>query len=190
MEERLRTRFEWGLICDIQPPDLETRMAILRKKAEIEARDVPIEVCQYIAERIPSNVRELEGALIRLLAYTALQRKQVTLEVCKEVLRDLLPDKNSPHHGCHKEIVASETPGNHGTFTRPTEDRNIAFPRQVAMYLCRILTDSSLPRIGEQFGGRDHTTVLHAFDKLEAERKENPSLEETLKELTRRIREG
>ncbi len=192
LEERLRTRFEWGLICDIQPPDLETRMAILRKKAEIESRDVPIEVCQYIAERIPSNVRELEGALIRLLAYTALQRKPVTLEICKEVLRDLLPDKKQAPitMDAIKKIVADYYHLEISDFTAKRRTRNIAFPRQVAMYLCRILTDSSLPRIGEQFGGRDHTTVLHAYDKLERERKENPDLEETLQELIRRIREG
>ncbi len=192
LEERLRTRFEWGLICDIQAPDLETRMAILRKKAEIEGRDVPIEVCQYIAERIPSNVRELEGALIRLLAFTALQRKEITLDVAKEILRDLLPDKRQVPitMDAIKKIVADYYHLETSDFTAKRRTRNISFPRQVAMYLCRILTDASLPRIGENFGGRDHTTVLHAFDKLEAERKTNPSLEATIQELTRRIKEG
>ncbi len=189
LEERLRTRFEWGLICDIQPPDIETRMAILRKKAEIEDRDVPIEVCQYIAERIPSNIRELEGALIRVLAFTALQMKEVTLDVTKEILRDLLPQKKRAPITIEsiKNIVADYYNVEMSDFSSKRRTRNIAFPRQVAMYLSRTLTDSSLPRIGEQFGGRDHTTVLHAFEKLNRQRKTSPSFENTLQELTKRI---
>ncbi|MGI6642882.1 MAG: chromosomal replication initiator protein DnaA [Bacillota bacterium] len=192
LEDRLRTRFEWGLICDIQPPDLETRMAILRKKAEMEGRDVPIEVCQYIAERIPSNIRELEGALIRVLAFTSLQRKEVTLDVTEEVLRDLLPDRKQVPITVDtiKKVVASYYNVEVSDFTTKRRTRNVAFPRQMAMYLSRTLTDSSLPRIGEQFGGRDHTTVLHAFDKIDKQRKEDPTLDETLHELEKRIREG
>lgn len=192
LEERLRTRFEWGLICDIQPPDIETRMAILRKKAEIEGRKVPIEVCQYIAERIPSNIRELEGALIRVLAFTALQNKPVTLEVAKEVLHDLLPSKKPAPITIDmiKKVVAEHYGLDVSDFSAKRRTRNVAFPRQMAMYLCRKLTDASLPRIGEQFGGRDHTTVLHACDKVEAERKVNPALDETLNILTAKIKEG
>ncbi|HHY45079.1 MAG TPA: chromosomal replication initiator protein DnaA [Firmicutes bacterium] len=192
LEERLRTRFEWGLICDIQPPDIETRMAILRKKAEIEGREVPIEVCQYIAERIPSNIRELEGALIRVLAFTGLQKKPVTLEVAKEVLHDLLPSRKPVPITIDiiKKAVAEHYGLDLGDFSAKRRTRNVAFPRQVAMYLCRQLTDASLPRIGEQFGGRDHTTVLHACDKVDAERKANPALDDTLNSLIAKIKEG
>lgn len=192
LEERLRTRFEWGLICDIQPPDIETRIAILRKKAEIEGRHVPLDVCQYIAERIPTNIRELEGALIRVLAFTALQKKEVTLDVAKEVLRDLLPERRQTPITVDliKKVVADYYNIDVGDFSAKRRTRNIAFPRQVAMYLCRTLTDASLPRIGEQFGGRDHTTVLHACEKLEAERKQNPALEETIQCLIKKIKEG
>jgi chromosomal replication initiator protein len=192
LEERLRTRFEWGLICDIQPPDIETRMAILRKKAEIEGREVPIEVCQYIAERIPSNIRELEGALIRVLAFTELQKKPVTVEVTKEVLHDLLPDRKPLPITVDviKKVVAEHYGIDLGDFSAKRRTRNVAFPRQIAMYLSRKLTDSSLPRIGEQFGGRDHTTVLHACDKVDSERKANPDLEDTLNTLIARIKEG
>jgi chromosomal replication initiator protein len=192
LEERLRTRFEWGLICDIQPPDIETRMAILRKKAEIEGREVPIEVCQYIAERIPSNIRELEGALIRVLAFTGLQKKLVTLEVTKEVLHDLLPSRKPVPITIDmiKKVVAEHYSLDLSDFSAKRRTRNVAFPRQVAMYLCRQLTDASLPRIGEQFGGRDHTTVLHACDKVDAERKANPALDDTLNMLIAKIKEG
>ncbi|HHX28819.1 MAG: chromosomal replication initiator protein DnaA [Bacillota bacterium] len=192
LEERLRTRFEWGLICDIQPPDIETRMAILRKKAEIEGREVPIEVCQYIAERIPSNIRELEGALIRVLAFTGLQKRPLTVEVTKEVLHDLLPDRRPVPITVDmiKKVVAEHYSIDLADFSAKRRTRNVAFPRQVAMYLCRKLTDSSLPRIGEQFGGRDHTTVLHACDKVDTQRKANPDLEETLNTLIAKIKEA
>lgn len=192
LEERLRTRFEWGLICDIQAPDLETRMAILRKKAEIEGKDVPIEVCQYIAERIPSNIRELEGALIRVLAFCGLHKKPLTLEVAREVLRDLLPDRKPAPITIDviKKTVAQFYNLDVAELSAKRRTRNVAFPRQVAMYLCRTLTDASLPRIGEQFGGRDHTTVLHAFDKLQKQRKQNASLEETLQQLSKKLKEG
>lgn len=192
LEERLRTRFEWGLICDIQAPDLETRMAILRKKAEIEGKDVPIEICQYIAERITSNIRELEGALIRVMAFCGLQKKPVTLDVTREVLRDLLPDRKPAPITIDaiKKIVAQFYNLETSDMSAKRRTRNVAFPRQVAMYLSRILTDASLPRIGEQFGGRDHTTVMHACDKLEDQRRENPSVEDTLQKLVKKIKEG
>jgi chromosomal replication initiator protein len=192
LEERLRTRFEWGLICDIQAPDLETRMAILRKKAEIEGKDVPIEICQYIAERIPSNIRELEGALIRVLAFCGLQKKPVTLDLTKEVLRDLLPERKPAPITIDaiKKTVAQFYNLDTSDMSAKRRTRNVAFPRQVAMYLCRTLTDASLPRIGEQFGGRDHTTVIHACDKLNEQRKEDTTLEDTLQKLIKIIKEG
>jgi chromosomal replication initiator protein len=190
LEERLRTRFEWGLICDIQPPDFETRMAILRKKAALEGKDVPIPVCQYIAESIQTNIRELEGALIRVLAYTSLNEKPITLEVAREVLRDLLPDRKPTPITISliKQVVADHYDVQPADFNAKKRTRSIAFPRQVAMYLCRQLTDSSLPRIGEQFGGRDHTTVMHACDKVQELRKENPDFEDTLQEIVSKIK--
>ncbi|HHX10418.1 MAG TPA: chromosomal replication initiator protein DnaA [Firmicutes bacterium] len=190
LEDRLRTRFEWGLIADIQPPDIETRIAILRKKAELEGRVVPLSVCQYIAERIPSNIRELEGALIRVLAYTALHKCDVTLDVTQEVLKDLLPEKKVvpiTTESIQKAVADYyNVPVNALLAKRRT--RNIAFPRQVAMYLCRSLTELSLPQIGQSFGGRDHTTVLHACSKIEEERKANPDLDNTIEQLIERIR--
>jgi len=192
LEERLRTRFEWGLICDIQPPDIETRIAILRKKAELEGRSVPLEVCQYIAERIPTNIRELEGALIRVLAFTALHKREITLDVTREVLRNLLPEKKEVPITIEsiKKTVAEYYNVDVRDFNAKRRTRNIALPRQVAMYLCRLLTDSSLPQIGQQFGGRDHTTVLHACSKLQAERKKNQVFEQTLQEIIKKIKEG
>ncbi len=192
LEERLRTRFEWGLICDIQPPDIETRIAILRKKAELERRDVPFEVCQYIAERIQTNIRELEGALIRVLAFTALQQKEITLEITQQVLRDLLPDKKTVPitNDTIQQVVSNYYDIPLSAFAARRRTRNIAFPRQIAMYLCRMLTDASLPQIGKNFGGRDHTTVLHACSKIESERKTNAELNQVIEELTERIKKG
>jgi len=192
LEERLRTRFEWGLICDIQPPDLETRIAILRKKAELEGRNVPFEVCQYIAEKIPTNIRELEGALIRVLAYTALQKCEVTPDIAEEVLRDLIPEKTETPLTIEliMKVVAEFYNVEISDFTAKKRTRNVAFPRQVAMYLCRTLLDASLPQIGQSFGGRDHTTVLHACAKLDAERKQNRSLDEMLQKITKKLKEG
>ncbi len=192
LEERLRTRFEWGLICDIQPPDIETRIAILRKKAELEGRPVPLEVCQYIAERIPSNIRELEGALIRVLAFTALQQREITLEVTQQVLRDLLPERKITPITIQaiQEAVSNYYNIPLSAFAAKRRTRNIAFPRQVAMYLSRTLTDASLPQIGQNFGGRDHTTVLHACSKIESERKTNSDLDQTVEELIERIKKG
>ncbi len=192
LEERLRTRFEWGLICDIQPPDLETRIAILRKKAEIEGREVPLEVCEYIAENITTNIRELEGALIRVLAYTSLNGKEITLATAEEVLRDLLPEKKVTPVTLRgiQEAVAAHYKIGLSDFSSKKRTRSIAFPRQVAMYLCRKLTDLSLPQIGTAFGGRDHTTVIHACSKIESEIGSNPDLARTIEELTKTIREG
>ena len=168
LEDRLRSRFEWGLITDIQPPDLETRIAILRKKAETEGISVPDEVAEFIAQRINTNIRELEGALVRVVAYASLTRSPIAVELAVDVLRDLLP----PTRPRVVTIQAIQTAVAEFFRIRPEEMRSkrrtkdLAFPRQVAMYLARELTDASLPRIGEEFGGRDHTTVIHACQRV------------------------
>ena len=189
LEERLRSRFEWGLITDIQAPDLETRIAILRKKAMVDQIDVPNDVMFSIANRIDTNIRELEGALTRVVAYASLTKQPVTTELVAEALKDLFPAGGQREVTLEiiQEIVASY-------FQIPVDDlhskkrsRNIAFPRQIAMYLCRELTESSLPSIGQFFGGRDHTTVLHAYDKIKTEKETDDKLGKILTELVARI---
>ncbi len=168
LEERLRSRFEWGLITDIQPPDLETRIAILRKKAKAENLDIPNEAMMYIANQIDTNIRELEGALIRVVAYSSLINADITAHLAAEALKDIIPS-NRP-----KVITIQDIQQKVGDyfglrledFSARKRTKAIAFPRQVAMYLSRELTDFSLPKIGEAFGGRDHTTVIHAHDKI------------------------
>lgn len=192
LEERLRSRFEWGLISDIQPPDLETRIAILRKKAQIEGLQVPDDVMYYIAERVTSNIRELEGALVRLVAYSSLSQAPIDLELATATLGDLLPQ---PQHigitiAAIQEQVAEYFNLQVGDLKIRNRSRAIAFPRQIAMYLSRELTDSSLPKIGEEFGGRDHTTVLHACEKIKKELASNRDLQETINRITARIRQG
>lgn len=169
LEDRLRSRFEWGLITDLQPPDLETRTAILKKKALSDGIDIPDQVIQYIAGKVITNIRELEGALIRIVAYASLSETPVTLELTEAALQDIIFTRK-------KNItvinIINATAENFNI--KPEEvlskkrTQNIAMTRQVAMYLCRMLTDLSLPKIGEEFGGRDHTTVLHAFKKIDA----------------------
>jgi len=190
LEDRLRSRFEWGLISDIQPPDLETRVAILRKKASLEGLRVPDDVLLYIATHIETNIRELEGALIRLVAYSSLTRQSITLDLATEVLKDILPAlKPEPvtirliqEVVCqHYELPISE-------MTSKKRTRAVVLPRQVAMYLCRELTDASLPKIGEEFGGRDHTTVLHAYEKISQEAARDPGLRKTLEQLKEKIK--
>lgn len=168
LEDRLRSRFEWGLICDIQPPDLETRIAILKKKAKVENINVTDDVLQYIASKIHSNIRELEGALIRIMAYSSLTNKKVTVELAEEALKDII-SSNKPRKitvDLIKEVVSKEYNIKMEDFNSKKRTRAIAYPRQIAMYLTRELTDLSLPKIGEFFGGRDHTTVIHAYDKI------------------------
>src|SRR5699024_7337848 len=168
LEDRLRSRFEWGLITDIQPPDLETRIAILRKKAIADKLDIDSEVMAFIADRIDTNIRELEGALIRVVAYSALINQPVTVELAAEALKDILSDAKPRVIGIpdiQREVCTyyhlriEDLKGKKRT-------KNVALPRQIAMYLCRELTDASLPKIGEEFGGRDHTTVIHAHEKI------------------------
>ncbi len=168
LEERLRSRFEWGLITDIQPPDLETRIAILRKKAKAENLDIPNEAMMYIANQIDTNIRELEGALIRVVAFSSLINQDVSVHLAAEALKDIIPNPRN------RVITIQDIQQRVGEFYGlKSEDfkarkrtKAIAFPRQIAMYLSRELTDHSLPKIGEAFGGRDHTTVIHAHEKI------------------------
>src|SRR5690606_20807939 len=162
LEERLRSRFEWGLITDIQPPDLETRIAILRKKAKAENLDIPNEALVYIANQINTNIRELEGALIRVVAYSSLINEDITVHWAAEALKDISPS-NRPHQVTGEDIQQKTC----AFFGLRVEDlkartraRSVAFPRHIAMSLPRELTDLSLPKVGEAFGGRDHTTVI------------------------------
>ena len=192
LEDRLRSRFEWGLITDIQPPDLETRIAILRKKAMVENITIPNEIMVYIASRIDNNIRELEGALIRVTAFASLRKEPLTLDMATEALKGLLADDAGRPVTIDKikEIVASYFRIKLDELIAKKRTRNVAYPRQIAMYLARDLTDSSLPRIGEVFGGRDHTTVIHACEKIGKERNEDAKLDQTIKELTKRIQQG
>lgn len=190
LEERLRSRFEWGLITDIQPPDLETRIAILAKKAQLEDLSVPDSVLQFIATRIDTNIRELEGALIRVMAYGSITRQSLTAELAMEALKDVIPNSRPKPITIRliQEEVAKHFELAVEDLKAKTRTRTVAFPRQVAMYVARQLTDSSLPRIGEEFGGRDHTTVIHACDKIEHERQKDTQLAQMLEALTKRIK--
>lgn len=193
LEERLRSRFEWGLIADIQPPDYETRVAILRNKSELEGletTDSLLEVIGIIAEKIQSNIRELEGAFIRVIAYANLTNQKITKELAKEVLKDVFASHDHPitpelikKHVCkHFNIKQADLESS-------KRSRNLAYPRQIAMYICRNLTDLSLPKIGESFGKRDHTTVLHACEKISGDLKVNESLKDIINSLEKSIKE-
>ncbi len=190
-EERMRSRFEWGLITDVQPPDLETRIAILRKKAILERMTAPDDVMEYIASRISTNIRELEGALIRVTAFASLNRQAVDLSLAEIVLKDLIPSDGSP------EITSAVIIGQTASYFGLTIDdlqgssrsRVLVNARQIAMYLCRELTDLSLPKIGQQFGNRDHTTVMHAERKIRQLMAERRSIFNQVTELTNRIKQ-
>ena len=185
IEDRLRSRFEWGLIADIQPPDLETKVAILQKKAESEQVMLPTDVALFIASSIRSNVRELEGALIRLTAYSSLTGGEINLQTAHDVLKNLIDSQVRKVTIDSIQKVVCEQFG-----LRPPEikaknnSRVIVFPRQIAMYLAKHLTDASLPEIGRQFGGKHHTTVLHSVDKIEEGRKTDKDLNRVLNKLT------
>lgn len=168
LEDRLRSRFEWGLITDIQPPDFETRIAILRKKAELENIDIDNEVLHFIAKKIKSNIRELEGALIRISAYSSLTNKEVSIDLANEALKDIISSSKPRQITASyiKEVIAQQFNVKVEDMESKRRTRSITYPRQIAMYLSRELTDLSLPKIGEEFGGRDHTTVIHAYDKI------------------------
>ncbi len=190
LEDRLRSRFEWGLITDIQPPDLETRIAILRKKAQLENLYIPDDTIEYIALKIQSNIRELEGALIRVIAYATLYEKEITPEMTAKVLKDIhsqIKPKIITVNEIQKKVsefynVRIEE------FKAKKRTRSVAFPRQVAMYLSRELTDLSLPQIGEAFGGRDHTTVIHACDKINNELVNDYSFQEIINKIINQIK--
>jgi chromosomal replication initiator protein len=191
LEDRLRTRFEWGLITDIQPPELETRIAILRKKAAQDRLAVPDEVLEFIASRIERNIRELEGALIRVTAFASLNRQPVDVQLSEIVLRDLIPDSTTPEISAPiiMAVVAEYFAVSIEDLCGPGKTRALANARQMAMYLCRELTDLSLPRIGQIFGGRDHTTVMHADKKIRKEMAERRRTYEQVQELTSRIKQ-
>jgi len=190
LEERLVSRFEWGLITDIQPPDLETRIAILRKKIEQNNIEIPDEVVFFIGDKIKVNIRELEGALIRVTAYSSLTNEKITLDLARSVLKDLLlEEKRVSIDGIQKK-VATYFDLRILDLKAKRRNRAVVYPRQIAMYLARSLTDSSLPEIGEYFGGRDHTTVLHAYDKIRGNLKKDLKLKELLDRLTIEIKSG
>src|SRR5690625_941076 len=169
LEDRLRSRFEWGLITDITPPDLETRIAILTKKAKADGLDIPNEVMLYIANQIDTNIRELEGALIRVVAYSSLVNQDIDAQLAADALKDIIPNQKPKQVTVQaiQEIVAETYNIKLEDFAARKRTHSIAFPRQIAMYLSRRLTDLSLPKIGKKYGGSDHTTVIQAYDKFE-----------------------
>ncbi|RVT61342.1 chromosomal replication initiator protein DnaA [Niallia taxi] len=185
LEDRLRSRFEWGLITDITPPDLETRIAILRKKAKADGLDIPNEVMLYIANQIDSNIRELEGALIRVVAYSSLINKDINADLAAEALKDIVPSSKPRVITIHdiQKVVGEQFSVKLEDFKAKKRTKSIAFPRQIAMYLSRELTDFSLPKIGEEFGGRDHTTVIHAHEKISKLLVSDSILQKQLKEI-------
>jgi chromosomal replication initiator protein len=191
LEDRLRNRFEWGLITDVQPPDLETRIAILRKKAAIERLTAPPEVLEFIASKIQTNIRELEGALIRVTAFASLNGQPVDLTLSEIVLKDLIPEGGEPE--ITASLIIAQTSSYFGLsiddICGPSRSRNLVTARQVAMYLCRELTELSLPKIGQQFGGRDHTTVMYANNRIRGELAARRSTFNSVTELTNRIKQ-
>lgn len=189
LEDRLRSRFEWGLIADIQVPDFETRMAILKKKADVENLNVANEVMVYIATKIKSNIRELEGALIRIMAYSSLTNREISVDLASEALKDIISKKQGKNITVNliQDVVASFYNLRIDDLKSQRRTRNIAYPRQIAMYLSRKLTDMSLPKIGEEFGGRDHTTVIHAYEKISENLQKDEELKRTVDELTKKI---
>ncbi|MCG3177293.1 MAG: Chromosomal replication initiator protein DnaA [Candidatus Omnitrophica bacterium] len=189
LEERLVSRFEWGLVTDIQPPDFETRTAILRKKAEKENLQIPDEVTFFIADRIKANIRELEGALIRVVAYSKLVGKEVDESIAYEVLKDLIVENQKKITiDLIQRKVAEYFEIRPSDMTAKRRSQNVVYPRHIAMYLCREMTGLSFPEIGEQFGGRDHTTVLHAYDKIKKDLKKDPKSKSLVDKLSTEIR--
>jgi chromosomal replication initiator protein len=189
-EDRMRSRFEWGLITDIQPPDLETRIAILRKKTMQESREISDEVLEFIATKITSNIRELEGALIRISAFASLNSSPISVDLAEIVLKDLIP------HESARDVTADQIKTHTATYfgismddlEGPSRSKTLVGARQIAMYLCRELTDLSLPAIGAQFGNRDHTTVMHADRKIRNSIGESRRLYEQVADLTNKIK--
>jgi chromosomal replication initiator protein len=193
LEQRLRSRFEWGLMTDIQPPDLETRIAILQKKARTEGIQVAdADLMTFIASRVLTNIRELEGALTRVVAFASLTGRPMTVELAQDVLRDVFPQGEAAHVSI--ELIQDEVSERFGLSKEELigdkRSQNIVYPRQVAMYLSRELTDSSLPKIGRHFGGRDHTTVIHATSKIARLIREDRSVYNLVQELTARVKQA
>jgi chromosomal replication initiator protein len=192
LEERLRSRFEWGLITDIQPPDLETRIAILRRKVRTDGINVPDpEVLTFIASRVSTNIRELEGALTRVVAFSSLTGRVMSVELAQDVLRDVFPQGEAAEVSIKRiqELVSERFSLSLDELCGDKRSQNIVYPRQVAMYLSRELTDSSLPKIGREFGGRDHTTVIHATSKIARLIREDRSVYNLVQELTARVKQ-
>ncbi len=190
LEDRLISRFEWGLVTDIQPPDLETRIAILRKKAQLDNKEVPEEVILLIASAFENNIRELEGALIRVIAYSSLTGSEITEDLANEVLKSMLP--KSSKKDISIELIIEETSKYFSidpqVLVSPNRSRSLVTARQISMYLCRELTDHSLPTISESFGGRHHSTVIHAIEKVKKQIKERRDVYNIVQELTNRIK--
>jgi len=190
LEDRLRNRFEWGLITDVQPPDLETRIAILRKKAAMDRLTAPPDVLEFIASKIQTNIRELEGALIRVTAFANLNRQDVDLTLAEIVLKDLIPEGGEPE--ITAPLIIAQTAAYFGLsieeLTGPSRGRHLVMARQIAMYLCRELTGLSLPKIGAQFGNRDHTTVMYAERKINQLLGERRAVFNQVSELTNRVK--
>ncbi len=185
LEKRLLSRFEWGLIADIQSPDLETRIAILKKKAEIENIDLSDEVAMFIAERVKTNIRKLEGCLVRMTAYSSLFKEKIDINSVKEILKGILPQEKPKPITVElvQKIIGKYYKIKESTIKGKKRVRSIAFPRQIAMYLCRELTEDSFPEIGAKFGGKDHTTVMYAWRKIAEQAKKDETLSNELKEL-------
>ncbi len=185
IQDRLKSRFEWGLSADIQAPDLETRMAILYKKLEPEFQNIPQDVIYYIASQIPGNIRELEGALIKIIAYSSLINQEITINLAKDVIKDIVKNNSKKPISISKikKSVAEYYNIEYENLSAKIRTKEIAHARQVAMYLCRDLTNFSLPKIGENFGGRDHTTVMHACDKVRNDIKKNSDLKSALNQI-------
>ncbi|MDC3414909.1 chromosomal replication initiator protein DnaA [Aquibacillus sp. 3ASR75-11] len=190
LEDRLRSRFEWGLITDITPPDLETRIAILRKKAKAEGLDIPNEVMLYIANQIDTNIRELEGALIRVVAYSSLINNDIDAPLAADALKDIIPSSKPKVVTIQaiQEVVGEKYNVKLEEFSAKKRTKSIAFPRQIAMFLSRELTDFSLPKIGEEFGGRDHTTVIHAHEKISKMVSNDQILQRDIEEIKERLK--
>ena len=191
LQERLLTRFEWGLVADIQPPDFETRVAILKKKAELENISIPDDVLFYVAKNIFSNIRELEGALVRLVASASLTNEEITLSFATKILSNVIQSNNEPITIKRiKKVVSEYFNTTETALDERKRSQDIVIPRQIAMYLARQLTDSSLPLIGSSFGGRDHTTVMHACAKIGKEAEKQETMKALIEDITKKLKSG
>ena len=188
LEERLRSRFEWGLIADIQPPDIETKIAILKKKSDLHAVNLPDDVALFLAAGATSNIRELEGMLIRLEAFASLTGNDITLSMAREVMKDIIVEKTKEitvemiqkHVADHFRIKVSELKSD-------KRIKTLVVPRQIAIYICRELTKASYPEIGEKFGGKDHSTIIHSVKKIEKQMAGDPDFKATVEDIKKRL---